>query len=154
MQSHSEIDINNDWKLVNIFIGGNDICAYCHDSLNNVTGPHSSEQFESNLKQTIQILYDHLPRTLVSLTGMFNMKMLRMVDNGQIFCQGLHVFECPCESDKGFTDAQIAGVCEGYMKAEQDMQDKGVFDNKDDFSLVIQPFFEDDIIPPENVNPS
>lgn len=47
------------------------------------------------------------------------MKMLRMVDNGQMFCQGLHVFECPCESDKGFTDEEIGGVCEGYMKAQQ-----------------------------------
>lgn len=27
MQSHSEVDVDNDWKLVNIFIGGNDICA-------------------------------------------------------------------------------------------------------------------------------
>jgi phospholipase B1 len=149
MQTHSEIDIQNDWKLINIFIGGNDVCAECKDTLNNATGPHSPKQFGAHLRSTIQILYDHLPKTIVSLTGMFNMKMLRMVDHGQIFCQGLHVFECPCESDKGFTDQQISDVCEGYMKAEQDLQDQSVFDDKDDFTLVIQPFFEDDIIPPE-----
>jgi phospholipase B1 len=148
MQTHSEINLQNDWKLINIFIGGNDVCAECKDTLNNATGPHSPVQFGKHLRDTIQILYDHIPRTIISLTGMFNMKMLRMVDNGQIFCQGLHVFECSCESDKGFTDQQISDVCEGYMKAEQDIQDQGVFE-KDDFTLVIQPFFEDDIIPPE-----
>ena len=29
MQTHSEVDIKKDWKLVNIFIGANDMCAYC-----------------------------------------------------------------------------------------------------------------------------
>ncbi|KAE9552900.1 hypothetical protein FO519_003885 [Halicephalobus sp. NKZ332] len=148
MQTHTEIDVQNDWKLVNIFIGGNDICAYCHDSLNNNTGPHSPASFEANLRKTIDILKQNLPRTIVSLTGMFNMKMLRMVDKNQIFCEGLHVFECPCESDNGFTDQQIGDVCIGYMNVEQDMQDKGYYE-ADDFTLVIQPFFEDDIIPPE-----
>jgi len=65
------------------------------------------------------------------------------------FCQGLHVFECPCEADNGFTDEEIGGVCQAYMKAEQDMQDTGFFDTKDDFTFVIQPYFEDDITPPE-----
>uniref|UniRef100_A0A914NXZ1 Triacylglycerol lipase n=2 Tax=Panagrolaimus davidi TaxID=227884 RepID=A0A914NXZ1_9BILA len=149
MQTHKEVDVQNDWKLINIFIGANDICAECQDRIQNSSGPHSPTQFGLNLQKTIQILYDHLPRTLVSLTGMFNMKMLRMVDHGQGFCQGLHVFECPCESDAQFTDQQISDICIGYMKSEQDIQDQGMFDTKDDFSLVIQPFFEDDIIPPE-----
>uniref|UniRef100_A0AC34Q984 Lipase_GDSL domain-containing protein n=1 Tax=Panagrolaimus sp. JU765 TaxID=591449 RepID=A0AC34Q984_9BILA len=149
MQTHSEIDIQNDWKLINIFIGGNDICAYCHDK--NTTGPHSPKAFEQNLRTTIDILKQYLPKTIISLTGMFNMKMLRMVDKNQIFCETLHVFECPCEQDSGFTDQEIADVCIGYMKAEQDMQDKGYYES-DDFTLVIQPFFEDDIIPPKNAD--
>lgn len=151
MQTHEEIDIQNDWKLVNIFIGANDICAYCDDSLNNSSGPHAPQSFEANLRKTIDILKQNLPRTIVSLTGMFNMKMLRMVDKNQVFCEALHVFECHCESDNGFTDQQIGDICTGYMNVEQDIQDKGYYE-ADDFTFVIQPFFEDDIIPPMKVS--
>lgn len=149
MQTHSEIDINHDWKLINIFIGGNDICAYCHDSSSK--GPHSPAQFEKNLRATVDILKAHIPKAIISITGMFNMKMLRMVDHNQIFCQDLHLFECRCEADNGFTDQEISDVCKGYMKSEQDMQDSGDYE-ADDFTLVIQPFFEDDVIPPEKVS--
>lgn len=26
-----EVDFEKDWKLVTLFIGGNDLCQYCHD---------------------------------------------------------------------------------------------------------------------------
>ena len=31
MQRDSEIDFANDWKMVTLFIGGNNLCAYCED---------------------------------------------------------------------------------------------------------------------------
>ncbi|PIO66436.1 hypothetical protein TELCIR_11848 [Teladorsagia circumcincta] len=31
MRQRNEINITNDWKLVNIFVGGNDVCRHCHE---------------------------------------------------------------------------------------------------------------------------
>ena len=28
-----EIDWDNDWKLVTLYIGGNDLCGYCRDTV-------------------------------------------------------------------------------------------------------------------------
>lgn len=28
-----EVDFENDWKLVTIFVGGNDLCHYCMDQV-------------------------------------------------------------------------------------------------------------------------
>ncbi|CAJ0963176.1 unnamed protein product, partial [Mesorhabditis belari] len=147
MKNHPDIDFQNDWKLINLFIGGNDICAYCQDKIKNSSGTHSPEHFRDNIKAAVQVFKDKMPRTIVSMTGMFNMGMLRRVDRGQFFCDGLHTFECPCEADKNFTNADIDDVCQNYMKTQQQLQDTGVFE-ADDFTLVIQPFFNGVHTPP------
>ena len=146
MQTHEEIDIQNDWKLVNIFIGVNDICHYCTDSLNNNNGPHSAANYETHLRKTIDILKQNLPRTIVSITGMFNMKILRIVNHKEAFCQELYVFECPCEDKNEFTDDELGNISLSYVNAVQDMQDQGYYE-ADDFTLVLQPFFADDVVP-------
>uniref|UniRef100_A0A1I7X3T0 Lipase_GDSL domain-containing protein n=1 Tax=Heterorhabditis bacteriophora TaxID=37862 RepID=A0A1I7X3T0_HETBA len=112
MHNHPEINIKNDWKLVNIFIGANDMCSYCKTNGTGSVGPNT---FKNNIVKAVQILKDHLPRTIVSLTGMFDMGMLRTVDHNKFFCDGLHVFECPCEADKGFTNKIISASCRKYM---------------------------------------
>uniref|UniRef100_A0A8R1HX78 SGNH hydrolase-type esterase domain-containing protein n=1 Tax=Caenorhabditis japonica TaxID=281687 RepID=A0A8R1HX78_CAEJA len=59
IQAHKEIDVKNDWKLINIFIGANDMCAYCEQEEN---GPHSKELWKKNVITAVQILKDNLPR--------------------------------------------------------------------------------------------
>lgn len=61
-------------------------------------------------------------------------------------------FECDCESNKKFTDDDIQGVCFGFMDGEKDIQNSGMFDNKDDFTFVVQPFFNGITDPPYSVN--
>ncbi|CAB3407046.1 unnamed protein product [Caenorhabditis bovis] len=145
MHNHPSIDIKNDWKLINIFIGANDMCAYCTDREN---GAHSKAQYKASLIQAIQILKDNLPRTIVSMTGMFDMAMLREIDHDRYFCDGLHVFECGCEKKKSFTNDDISKACHLYMDAQQEIIDSGMFDTTDDFTLVLQPFFNNITVPP------
>jgi len=148
--AHTEVDVANDWKLISIFIGGNDMCAYCHDAANDPDAPHNAAHYRDNIRAAIQFLADRLPRTIVNLVGMFNMNMLRVVDHGQPACQLLHLFECDCEVNAAFTNEIIGNASLAYMMAEQELQDLGVFDvnGKEDFTLVIQPFFEDITTPP------
>ncbi|CAI4223707.1 unnamed protein product [Auanema sp. JU1783] len=137
MKQHSEVNLHQDWKLVNIFIGANDVCGWCNT---NGTGMHSKETFKQNLVNTLNILRDGLPRTIVSLTGMFDMTMLRKIDKGLEFCDELHVFECSCEKNKNFPDSLMRSACQGFMSVEQDIQESGMFDTTDDFTFVVQPF--------------
>jgi phospholipase B1 len=147
LQTHSEVDFQNDWKFVSIFIGGNDMCGYCHDPAG-----HSAERFAADIQTAVQILYDNVPRTIVSLVSMFQMQMLRQIDSGQFFCSAIHLSECKCESDQGFTNENISAACVSYMQAQYAIQNSGVFDHKDDFAFVIQPYFQDITVPPKFPN--
>ncbi|CAI5439849.1 unnamed protein product [Caenorhabditis angaria] len=147
VQSHKDIDNANDWKLINIFIGANDMCAYCSQG---EAGPHSKQAYKNNIIQAVQILKDNLPRTIVSLTGMFDMEMLRQIDHDKYFCDGLHTFECGCEKNKTFTNADVKRACQYYMEAQKEIEDSGIFDTSDDFTYVVQPFFNGIVVPPLN----
>jgi len=141
MHNHPQVNMN-DWKLINIFIGGNDMCHYCEDQT-----AHSPANFANNIGKAIKILYDNLTKTIVNLTGMFQMQILRQEDNGQIGCQLLHTFECKCESDNGFTDQQMQAASRAFMAAEMELQNNGTFE-RSDFTLIIQPFLRDVDKPP------
>jgi lysophospholipase L1-like esterase len=147
MRTHPEVNVQNDWKLVSIFIGGNDVCAYCKD-----TTVHDATHFANNIKAAVQYLYDNLPRTIVSITGMFQMQMLRKIDKNQFFCDALHVYECGCEQNAQFTDAQMQQICQAYQASQMTLQTSGMFDQRDDFTVVIQPFLRDVTEPPRKPN--
>ena len=35
MKADSTIDFDNDWKMVTLFIGGNNLCDFCNDLVSN-----------------------------------------------------------------------------------------------------------------------
>uniref|UniRef100_A0AC34FDJ5 Lipase_GDSL domain-containing protein n=1 Tax=Panagrolaimus sp. ES5 TaxID=591445 RepID=A0AC34FDJ5_9BILA len=142
LQTHSEIDINNDWKLLNIFIGGNDVCGYCKDPSKN-----TPEMFRQNIEKAVQIIKDHVPRVIVSLTTMLHLEMVRQIDRNQYFCKALHVDECKCEQMANFTDTQIAQLCTQLQQVEKDIETSGKYE-ADDFTFVVQPFLNEITTPP------
>jgi len=79
---------------------------------------------------------------------MFHFEMLRRIENGQLFCQALHVSECGCDMNPNFTNAEIAEVCMGYQRTQMLIQTSGIFDRRDDFTLVIQQFMDNVTEPP------
>ena len=38
MTNDVRIDYDNDWKMITMFIGGNDLCAYCEDPVSKRIG--------------------------------------------------------------------------------------------------------------------
>ncbi|KAK0397005.1 hypothetical protein QR680_001938 [Steinernema hermaphroditum] len=142
LTTHKEINMEEDWKLLNIFIGGNDVCGYCRDPVG-----RAPDKFAGYIADAIRIIKQNVPRVIVSLTTMLHLEMVRSIDKGEGFCDYLHLAECRCEADKNLTDAEMSEVCTKYQKAEQLLQDSGEFE-ADDFTLVVQPFFNDITTPP------
>ncbi|GMR61241.1 hypothetical protein PMAYCL1PPCAC_31436, partial [Pristionchus mayeri] len=132
-----KVDIANDWKLIHIFVGGNDICHYCEHP-----EEHAPHLFGKRIGEAIQILKDNLPRTIVVITGMLDISVLRDMAEKNANCAVMHRIACSC-IHSNYTTEQLRGVCKEYMREEHDLQSSGRFDTSDDFSVVIQPFLED-----------
>ncbi|GMS82661.1 hypothetical protein PENTCL1PPCAC_4836, partial [Pristionchus entomophagus] len=136
LKEHPEVDYMNQWKLIHIFTGCNDMCGWCRHAEN------TAENFRDNIRRAVQVLQKELPKTIVVLTGMVDISLLRMADADHKFCQKIHGSECGCEANPDVTDEMLRNESNLYMQREQELQDSGEFDTADDFTLIIQPFFE------------
>ncbi|XP_027130870.1 phospholipase B1, membrane-associated-like [Larimichthys crocea] len=62
MKTDSRIDFHNDWKVITMFIGGNDICDFCTDSIF-----FSPRNVVDRIRQALDILHSEVPRAIVNL---------------------------------------------------------------------------------------
>ncbi|KAJ9576073.1 hypothetical protein L9F63_007038 [Diploptera punctata] len=133
------IDFNNDWKLVNIMIGTNDICKeYCfqHNDKDSPLG-HLRQ-----LEEALLYLKKNLPRTFVNLIHIPNMVSLQDMKNLPFTCHMKQVVQCSClfgSSDKN-KGGSVTKMLYGYWEAERRVVEDEKFDSED-FTVVLQPFF-------------
>lgn len=62
LKTDKTIDYERDWKVATLFIGGNDICAYCKDKQAN-----APERYIQEVADALDILYKEVPRMFVNL---------------------------------------------------------------------------------------
>ncbi|GMR35674.1 hypothetical protein PMAYCL1PPCAC_05869, partial [Pristionchus mayeri] len=138
LKEHRADDYKTVWKLVHIFIGGNDMCAWCDHQ-----DKESAEYYRDSIREAVQIMQQELPRTIVVLTGMVDIGLLRKANQYEpTKCLAKHVIECECEAKPEVTDQMLADEAKKYQDGQQELQDSGEFDTSDDFTLIVQPFFE------------
>jgi len=134
-------NMQNDWKVVTVWIGGNDLCAYCKD--NNVYSP---DQFEHHVRNTLRTLKAGIPRVFVNLVLAIDVTKLHELKGG--LCGVLHGYECKCgTSNDANIRKKISEIAGEYNNRLVRLRDEKEFNDKDDFTVVIQPFFINTDIP-------
>lgn len=94
MKNNSEkIDIQNDWKLLTILIGANDLCVSCEGRPEEEAAPWIA-QYDAILQQ----IQTSIPRVVVSLVPVFNISQVAVLSNASQYCIEFHKLfnECPC----------------------------------------------------------
>ncbi|KAK2194108.1 hypothetical protein NP493_2g07027 [Ridgeia piscesae] len=137
------INFAEDWKITTLFIGGNDLCAYCK----NREG-RSAEKYAENIMKALDVLQKDVPRMLVQVVVMFDVSPLRFLQDG-FLCELLQDKFCHCALD-GATRGELRPVQLQYYEAlKQLIEVSGRYDQKEDFTVVLQPFMRD-WLPPKD----
>jgi len=141
MKENSKINMENDWKVATIWIGGNDLCDYCEDP-----EKHSPDTYISLVRQSLRILRDGIPKLFVNLVLGIDVTQLYELDD--CLCGILHYFECSCatSSDSSVRET-IVKILHQYNEKLISLRDEEEFNKKEDFTIVIQPFLENTKIP-------
>jgi phospholipase B1 len=144
MQNDPNIDAENDWKVVSLFIGGNDMCAVCRR-----WDRYNPEQHVSDIKDALDYLYNNNQRMLVNLITMFDVSPLIDMKSGSagrdVICNQMHNQFCDCVKNET-TNAMLRDVQMEYWQRLDDLiNEQGTYDqpNRDDFTVVIQPHMRD-----------
>jgi len=124
----------SDWKLVTLFIGGNDLCASCNDNR------HSAINFRANVESCLDSLQSLIPNQFINLILPPDVTLLSELTGG--LCSILHPFECSCNRMP-----ETSLLHKEYVKVLHELVEESKYKNDPDFAVVIQPFLEDIEIP-------
>lgn len=137
LRRNKNVDFHNDWKLINIFIGGNDLCDFCTDRK-----LHSPEAYIGYLRDALDLLYRELPRTFVNLISVINVGDIKYLNRGLI-CTAIHSMVCPCAAfPKSFNEEiELQLLFNQYQNYTDILVNSGRYEGREDFTVVVQPFF-------------
>ncbi len=84
IRENPKIDYANDWKLITLFIGGNDLCDFCND-----LELHSPQSYVDDIAAALDLFHSELPRTFVNLVSVLNVPIVEELNIGLV-CSTLH----------------------------------------------------------------
>ncbi|CAJ0589785.1 unnamed protein product [Cylicocyclus nassatus] len=125
------ISLTEDWKLVSIFFGTNDLgklrCTIDKE-------PVSREDYKANLVKAISLLRENLNRTIISIIPMWNSQLT--IDARSLILEGKRL-QC---GDHYMEKRDI--LCGEYRKVAYEIQNERMFDDED-FTVVVQGFMDE-----------
>ncbi|XP_050171347.1 phospholipase B1, membrane-associated [Myiozetetes cayanensis] len=140
MKNNTRINFQTDWKLITLFIGGNDLCSFCEDPAH-----HSPENYTYNLQTALDLLHKEVPRAYVNLVTILSIETLRelhALKNNS--CPKLLMrILCPCvitPKDNSNELKRLIYFNRRYQERTRQLVESGRYDTKDDFTVVMQPF--------------
>ncbi|GMS82223.1 hypothetical protein PENTCL1PPCAC_4398 [Pristionchus entomophagus] len=91
LRSSKSVNYEEDWKLITLFVGSNDLCKYGTDN----STDFSAEAFVGRVNDTLKFIKQKIPRSFVNLMPPFNVFAINETHESAPFCEQFHHIACP-----------------------------------------------------------
>eukprot|EP01113_Clastostelium_recurvatum_P044961 TRINITY_DN764_c0_g3_i1.p1 TRINITY_DN764_c0_g3~~TRINITY_DN764_c0_g3_i1.p1 ORF type:complete len:414 (-),score=67.18 TRINITY_DN764_c0_g3_i1:75-1223(-) len=144
LKYNPNIDMANDWKMLTIEIGANDLCGTC--PVNGTFSKTSPDQFEAQMRQTLERVRLNVPKVFVNVLEGFNISQVYTLGQTSLYCAEVHkqVYkECGClfkpgpQSDSARQEMDILG--QQYNQRIRNIAADYAAKQYPDFAVVVQP---------------
>ena len=147
LKSSEFIDFQSDWKLLNLYIGSNDMCAGCENSTS--WQPVSYQQYKQYFRQMLHELETQIPNLFVNVIQLMRVSTVYNVTLKSEYCRTMHEsifkWECSCAfSDTPEGRAQrvrMDNLTDMYNLALEEVVAETSKVPSNTFAAVIQPGF-------------
>ncbi|XP_046393628.1 phospholipase B1, membrane-associated-like [Ischnura elegans] len=133
-----KVNMEEDWKLINILIGQNNICSYqCSHPVQNSPDAH-----KTRLQEVLDFIQEKFPKTFVNLISVLDTTLAARYPESTA-CELIRPVTCPCllvTPDLEDNIVKMSAVVREYQKKEKELASDDRYKNKEDFTVVWQPF--------------
>ncbi|XP_029316875.1 phospholipase B1, membrane-associated [Cottoperca gobio] len=137
-KSYPGLNFEEDWKVVTMMIGMNDICDYCKDKTQ-----FSPDRFIHHMTNALDMMMKEIPRTIVNVVQILPMKPLREVQRPTLGCQLQKRFcSCLVQPEENSTELQELEQINFKFQSRLEKLLHGERFFKKDFAVVLQPYLE------------
>ncbi|XP_058235371.1 phospholipase B1, membrane-associated isoform X2 [Hemibagrus wyckioides] len=138
MKMFEDVNFDEDWKLLTILIGMNDICDYCKDK-----SLFSVENFIHYMTTSLEMLMNEVPRMIVNVVQILPMEALREVQKPTPGCLLQRSF-CSCLVKPASDSTELKELIEVNLQFQNALEQLLHTDRffKRDFAVVLQPFLK------------
>lgn len=131
-------NLDNKWKLVNFFIGGNDLCDACRDP------KQTPDNFLKNIRDALDYLQANLPRTLVNLVLTLDVSEIEKLTGTT--CRNMQNSFCDCGLSGPYRPT-LKQLVNAYQNDIRQLIKSGRYDVGDLFTVVFHDFMTEMTIP-------
>jgi len=132
------VNFEQDWKLLTIFIGANNECAACKNA-----SQSEPTYFEAQLVQTLDYIYQKIPRVFVNLVAIFNISGVYYAGQSYVYCElvwHLIKHECTCVDTGDPSDLEAMDLRSvAFNDIQNRLAAKYAALNDPNFTVVVQP---------------
>jgi len=133
-----KVNYQDDWKLLTIFIGANNLCGACNYGPNTLPG-----YFEDQLRNVLSMVHQYIPRVFVNLVTIFNVSGVWYAGENNDYCRlvwDLVKHECGCLETGNKTDLDVMDLRAVQFNAIQEkLAAEWAAKNDVNFTVVVQP---------------
>ncbi|KAI9490373.1 hypothetical protein BDB00DRAFT_838198 [Zychaea mexicana] len=142
--NHHYQRIKDEWKLITLFIGANNICVLCDPPMTRLPLLAQADAFEDDIRQALGRLKKEVSKSFVNLVALFNVSSVYEAAQGDPYCEFVwnkaHMTICSCvQNDEAQRRAADDMVAEYNKRLHKLASDEALSDKH--FQVVYQPGF-------------
>ncbi|KAI9248912.1 GDSL-like Lipase/Acylhydrolase-domain-containing protein [Sporodiniella umbellata] len=138
-------DIKDQWKIVTLFIGANNVCVLCTPPFTTLPVMAEADQFEKNVRSALSRLQSEAGKVYVNLVGLFNVSSVYEASRGDPYCENVldpsHMVICSCIQHSQKQRDAADRMIDEYNKRLQKLEKEFKYQQKETFGVSYQPAF-------------